>query len=309
MVLFNPPYLALLFALLPSACSAPASGETGVAVHVDTEPPATPAAETDVAAPAVEERPFVPASFHCPVDDEAVRLAGPGAEPCGELALREPGEAWQRCLEQGLRTRRAVWGTREIQGIDAMALTAFAFDGEDGYRLFRATESSWVEVWSCPDLVLVSGEVRCRGSKRRRKRTCKTIIWRPKPYHRWGGRPPERAPCQIDDEAKRLAGPSARWCGHRHLRGEDADWEQCMERAFREGQPSWGTWQVQGVDSEVIRAFAFDGVSTFRLSRDGDPSGGGGAHPTLDVERCDVLAYASGDAACEGRTRRLRVCG
>jgi hypothetical protein len=93
--------------------------------------------------------------------------------------------------------------------------------------------------------------------------------------------------CDPDDAARELAGSSAVDCGIVAAGADPTAVDTCAADAVTGRKAFRAHFEQQGIDSRVIRVIAgtADG-KVFFLSYDGDPSGGGGAHPTLDQSEC-----------------------
>ena len=96
--------------------------------------------------------------------------------------------------------------------------------------------------------------------------------------------------------ARARAGADAVDCGRASSRNPKS-LDACMADAFRAGRAFVGVLDEQGIDSAVGRVYAGTTSRDVRQYHfDSDPSGGGGAAPTVSVVRCShpVVEEASG---------------
>lgn len=110
---------------------------------------------------------------------------------------------------------------------------------------------------------------------------------------------PRSEQCPIDDLARELAGTNAEACGIVGIDEDRAPADDCMVQATEDRAPAWASFQLQGIDSRIDEAWAYDGTTLFGLIRDSDPSGGSGARPTLTQSTCSSFSVQGGQLQCE----------
>jgi hypothetical protein len=117
--------------------------------------------------------------------------------------------------------------------------------------------------------------------------------------------------CDSEGLARDLAGPGNVNCGRVGIGGDPTAVDQCVSKAFSNGVAFYARYDLQGIDSSVSRLLS--GTATgrvFFLLWDSDPSGGGGAHESVDQWEC--ISPTKGAAArqfdCASAGPSARVC-
>jgi hypothetical protein len=122
--------------------------------------------------------------------------------------------------------------------------------------------------------------------------------------------------CTLATLAADLAGSGAEDCGTVEIDGDSSTVDACAVAAFQAGSPFVAFYELQGIDSAVSRATVSDGTTVWNLTRDSDPSGGGGEAPVVYRTECggpsvvagddghDVITCSSGGTPCS-----TQVCG
>jgi hypothetical protein len=124
--------------------------------------------------------------------------------------------------------------------------------------------------------------------------------------------------CDLLAALRSRAGKGAVDCGHAAVGGPTTDVDACVLAAFHERRAFFARYEQQGTDSRVEAGIAADADHnvTFLLL-DSDPSGGGGADPTIDAAGCvgpsvgmsSQNAFATGPLTCASMTGFGRTCG
>ena len=95
-----------------------------------------------------------------------------------------------------------------------------------------------------------------------------------------------RSGCAIEPAARHLAGADATACGSVDIDGDPAAVDACVVSAFQKGSPFYAIYALQGIDSQVMMAFASNGASLWTLSYDSDPSGGSDVGAVIYQSTC-----------------------
>lgn len=72
--------------------------------------------------------------------------------------------------------------------------------------------------------------------------------------------------------------------------------DACAVEAFQAGAPFFVVAELQGIDSSVSTAVAFDGTNLLSLYRDSDPSGGSNVGASVTENICTSGSVVPGDA-------------
>ena len=120
------------------------------------------------------------------------------------------------------------------------------------------------------------------------------------------------ADCDPDAAARTTAGDQAVDCGSVAIGADSSIVDRCVVQAFMAYKPFRAHYDRQGTDSKVVQVVvgtAMRDVSYFFY--DSDPSGGSGAHPTLDHAECvdPHPDAAQATLLCDSMGTRVRICG
>jgi hypothetical protein len=121
---------------------------------------------------------------------------------------------------------------------------------------------------------------------------------------------PDRT-CDVEGMAETLAGPGAKDCGRVSVGGDPKTTDACVIMSFTVHQAFHAWYDQQGTDSKVARLVLGDASGrVFFLLWDSDPSGGSGAHETVDRTECisPVVDSAMTRLDCTSAGEMVRVC-
>jgi len=103
----------------------------------------------------------------------------------------------------------------------------------------------------------------------------------------------DSAPASLEKKLVALAGADSRNCGSVALGGDQKPAIACAKTGVSSAVPFRVAIQVQGIDSLVWQGAARDAQGKlWMVFHDSDPSGGGGAAPTLSAMLCRELVFS-----------------
>lgn len=102
--------------------------------------------------------------------------------------------------------------------------------------------------------------------------------------------------CELPEVAAALAGAGATDCGLVPVGGDATAADACAVEAFQGGAPFFVVYELQGIDSSVSTALAYDGAQLISLYRDSDPSGGSNVGAEVTENVCTSGSVIAGDA-------------
>lgn len=107
---------------------------------------------------------------------------------------------------------------------------------------------------------------------------------------------PASRDCELPEIAAALAGASATDCGLVPVGGDASAADACAVEAFQAGAPFFVVYELQGMDSAVSTALAYDGADLVSLYRDSDPSGGSNVGAVVTEHVCTSGSVVPDDA-------------